>query len=113
MFFVLDLKRYVLKAWGLNQEHLDKFYLRSPSVLFEKACFFFSYLCDSVLAVQAFRGRLFVFVKRLNDSEIFPVWSKEVYYGGKWNDISVEIVLPFSEYQVSYVCSKLFFLKVQ
>jgi hypothetical protein len=43
---------------------------------------------------------VFVFVERLNDGEIFPVWSHEVYFGGEWNDIYVEIVLPFGEYKV-------------
>ena len=97
---ILDLKRYVLKAIGNGREYFDKFYLRSPSFHFQKACFHFSYLADAAPCDVAFLGQLFLFVERLTDGERFPVWSQNVYYGAKWNDIYVEIVLPFSEYNV-------------
>ena len=90
-----------MKALGSGQKHFDKFYLRSPSVHFEKACFHFSYFADAKPWDLAFRGRLLVFVVRLNDSQSFPVWSQDVYYGAAWIDIDVEIVLSFSEYKVS------------
>jgi hypothetical protein len=97
----------------MGSGQFDKFYLRSPSVHFEKACFHFSYLADAKPWDLAFLGRLFLFVERLNDSERFPVWSQNVYYGAEWNDIYVEIVLPINEYNVSSISSKLFFLEVQ
>ena len=97
----VDLKRYVLKGIGIIHVNLDKFYLRSPSVRFEKACFRFSYFADAYPWSLAFLGRWFVFVERLNDGEKFPVWSQEVFYGSKWNDIHVQITLSSDEYKVN------------
>ena len=98
---VVDIERYVFKGIGNVHVNLDKLCLRSPSIRFEKACFQFSYFAEGKPWSLAFLGRLFVFVERLSDSKRFPVWSQDVFYGAKWNDIYVEITLSSDEYEVN------------
>ncbi len=89
---------------------LSKLYFESPSVHFKKACFHFRYFADVKTSDLDFPGRFFVFIERINDGLRLPVWSRDVYYGAKWEDIYVEIVLPFSEYKVKFVSGKQIFL---
>ena len=82
--------------------NFDKFYLTSPPVFLERACFCFSFMGDANPWDLAFLGRLFIFVQKLNSNQSFPVWSKDVYYGGQWNHVFIEITVTSGEYKVFY-----------
>ena len=101
-FFLLVLKRYVLRTQNDVKIKYEKFYLTSPSVFLKRACFRFSFIGDGNPSDLIFLGRLFIFVQRLNNNESYPVWSEDVYYSAQWNHVFIQIVVSSGEYKVFF-----------
>lgn len=78
-----------------------KLYITSPVVQLDSGCFRFSYLVDADAWDLAFRGRLFVFVKSLENGRMFPVWHRNLYYGAGWKDVEIKTARPFGQYRVN------------